>query len=79
MVGTFAVYGQMPKKVRELKAMLRRAGFVCRPGKGGHTVWEHPLLSSGVSISGKDGNDAQIYQEKDVRRILQELREVQGE
>jgi predicted RNA binding protein YcfA (HicA-like mRNA interferase family) len=35
----------MPKKIRELKAMLRKAGFRWRPGKGSHTIWEHPLAS----------------------------------
>jgi hypothetical protein len=31
----------MPRKIRELKAELRRAGFVERPAKGSHTFWEH--------------------------------------
>ena len=34
----------MPKKLRELKAMLRQAGFVPRAGKGSHMVWSHPDL-----------------------------------
>ncbi|MFN6513960.1 MAG: type II toxin-antitoxin system HicA family toxin [Nostoc sp. CreGUA01] len=29
----------MPKKIRELKAMLLKAGFTYRSGKGSHTVW----------------------------------------
>jgi predicted RNA binding protein YcfA (HicA-like mRNA interferase family) len=36
----------MPKKVRELKAMLRKAGFFVKPGKGSHTVWGHPALTA---------------------------------
>ncbi len=32
----------MPKKIRELKEMLRQSGFTQRPGKGSHTNWTHP-------------------------------------
>ncbi len=67
----------MPKKVRELKAMLRKAGFFIRAGKGSHTVWEHPDISDEIVISGKDGEDAKHYQELDVRKILRKLKEVQ--
>ncbi len=69
----------MPKKIRELKAMLRKAGFSSRPGKGSHTVWEHPVLSETFTMSGADGDDAQRYQEAAVRKILNKLREVQDE
>jgi predicted RNA binding protein YcfA (HicA-like mRNA interferase family) len=52
----------MPKKIRELKAMLRKAGFSSRPGKGSHTVWIHPVLSrEELTLSGGDGNDAKPY------------------
>jgi predicted RNA binding protein YcfA (HicA-like mRNA interferase family) len=57
----------MPKKVRELKAILRKAGFRWRPGKGSHTVWEHPLADKSVTLSGNDGQDARPYQEAEVR------------
>ena len=68
----------MPPKIRELKAMLRKAGFSSRPGKVSHTVWEHPALPEDeLVLSGKDGNDAQRYQLLDVRNILKKLREVQ--
>jgi len=69
----------MPKKIRELKAMLRKAGFSSRPGKGSHTFWVHPALIDRITISGADGDDAQRYQEAAVRSILRKLREVQGE
>ena len=69
----------MPKKIRELKAMLRKAGFYSRPGKGSHTVWEHPALIDSITISGADGDDAQRYQEAAVRKALSKLREVQSE
>jgi predicted RNA binding protein YcfA (HicA-like mRNA interferase family) len=67
----------MPKKIRELKAMLRKMGFYSRPGKGSHTVWEHPNLPDMVVLAGADGDDAELYQEKDVRNILRKLKEVQ--
>ncbi len=65
----------MPPKVRQLKADLRRAGFLFRPGKGSHTVWVHPLLPEDeVTISGHDGDDAQRYQIKRVQDMLKKLR-----
>ena len=67
----------MPKKIRELKMMLRKAGFVSRPGKGSHTVWTHALLIGTITISGADGDDGRPYQEKDVRNVLKKVREVQ--
>lgn len=66
----------MPKKIKELKSMLRKAGFIWRPGKGSHTVWKHPLLPKPVVISGNDGSDAQQYQEKDVDEALKKLEEL---
>jgi predicted RNA binding protein YcfA (HicA-like mRNA interferase family) len=54
----------MPKKVRDLKAMLRKAGFRWRPGKGSHSIWEHPLADRGVTLAGNDGQDAPRYLEK---------------
>lgn len=67
----------MPKKVRELKQVLGKAGFTWRSGKGSHTVWFHPLLPARrVVISGKDGADADRYQEKDVRDALKDLKQV---
>ncbi|MBD2357269.1 type II toxin-antitoxin system HicA family toxin [Tolypothrix sp. FACHB-123] len=66
----------MPKKIRELKSLLLQAGFTYRTGKGSHTNWYHPLLAGRVTISGKDGNDAKAYQEKDVNNALQRLEEI---
>jgi predicted RNA binding protein YcfA (HicA-like mRNA interferase family) len=69
----------MPKKVRELKQMLQKAGFTLLPkrGKGSHSYWNHPLLSNPVVLSGKDGNDAKPYQEKDVTAALEELEQLE--
>ena len=65
----------MPQKVRQLKASLTKAGFVIRSGKGSHTVWHHPLLRISVTISGKDGDDAEKYQVKEVQNALKRLKE----
>ena len=64
---------QMPKKIRELKQMLRQVGFTEIPGKGSHTNWIHPLYIGKLTVSGKDGNDAKRYQEKDVQKAIDEV------
>ncbi len=46
----------MPKKIRELKSMLSKAGFVSRV----------------ITLAGNDGNDARPYQEKQVRDAVKE-------
>lgn len=79
IVGVACLTENMPKKIRELKAMLRKAGFTWRPGKGSHTVWEHLLLTATITLSGNDGDDAQRYQENDVKNILKLLKEAQNE
>ena len=69
----------MPKKIRELKAMLRKAGCFSRPGKGSHTIWGHPTTTAKITLSGADGDDAHPYQEKDVRVFLRKLKEMRYE
>lgn len=64
----------MPKKIRELKKLLQKAGFNQRTGKGSHTNWYHPLYSGRITISGKDGNDAKDYQENEVLKAIQEVK-----
>ena len=65
----------MPKKVRELKQYLSKAGFVLHKGrgKGSHTYWIHPNLESPLIMPGKDGDDAPIYLERQVNKALQLL------
>lgn len=63
----------MPKKIRELKKALLKAGFKKIPGKGSHTNWIHPLYLGKVTISGKDSSDARNYQEKEVKQAIQEV------
>ncbi len=70
----------MPRKIRQLKGDLRKAGFTlsAKRGKGSHTMWEHPdapeLL---VILSGQDGDDAKSYQERDVKVALRKIRQGQ--
>jgi predicted RNA binding protein YcfA (HicA-like mRNA interferase family) len=69
----------MPKKIRELKQLLRRVGFQELTGKGSHTNWIHPLYAGKITVSGKDGVDAKPYQEKEVFRAIQEVEEQQND
>jgi hypothetical protein len=67
----------MPRKIRQLRADLRRAGLVRlkERGKGDHEVWEHPtILGVRVVLDGKDGDDAKPYQERNVENALANVR-----
>jgi predicted RNA binding protein YcfA (HicA-like mRNA interferase family) len=59
----------MPKKIRELIEELRKHGFVDRGGKGSHRNFIHPHGIK-ITLSGKSGDDAKPYQEKDVRTAI---------
>ncbi|WP_375477025.1 type II toxin-antitoxin system HicA family toxin [uncultured Nostoc sp.] len=63
----------MPKKIRELKQILRQIGFTEIPGKGSHTNWIHPLYAGKLTISGKNSADAKLYQEKEVQQAIEEV------
>ncbi len=54
----------MPKKIREIKKVLRNSGFLVREGKGSHSNWKHPQLEMIVTIARRDGDDAPRYQRK---------------
>ncbi|MGG6265104.1 type II toxin-antitoxin system HicA family toxin [Leptolyngbya sp. AN03gr2] len=69
----------MPKKIRELKSLLLKAGFKCKPGKGSHTKWSHPLFSGRLTLPGKDGSDAKAYQEQDVYEAIQQVENQQNQ
>ena len=62
----------MPRKVRELIVDLEAAGFEDRGGKGSHRNFVHPNVSKPVTISGKPGDDAKQYQERAVKRAIEE-------
>ncbi len=61
----------MPKKIRELVLDLKRAGFIDRGGKGSHRNFEHPT-GVRLTLSGKLGNDAKPYQEREVKQVIEE-------
>jgi predicted RNA binding protein YcfA (HicA-like mRNA interferase family) len=61
----------MPRKIRELIRDLERAGFTNRGGKGSHRNFEHPK-GIRTTISGKLGDDAKRYQEREVKRKIEE-------
>jgi predicted RNA binding protein YcfA (HicA-like mRNA interferase family) len=61
----------VPRKIRQLITDLESAGFENRGGKGSHRNFEH-AKGLRVTISGKPGDDARHYQEKEVRRKIQE-------
>ena len=63
----------MPRKVRELIRDLEQAGFANRGGKGSHRNFEH-LNGVRVTLSGRLGADAKPYQEREVKRAIEESR-----
>tara|TARA_B100000700_G_C14739587_1_gene712351 strand:- start:159 stop:359 length:201 start_codon:yes stop_codon:yes gene_type:complete len=62
----------VPRKIRELIKDLKKAGFYHRGGKGSHKNFIH---SSGfvITISGKLGDDAKPYQEKQLKEVLRKV------
>ena len=64
----------MPRQVRQPIADLEKAGFVNRGGKGSHQNFTHPK-GVRVTLSGGSGNNSKHYQERDVRRALDAVKE----
>ena len=64
----------MPRKVRQLIADLERAGFKNRGGKGSHRNFTHPK-GQRVNLSGGAGDDAKHYQERDVKRAVETVKD----
>jgi len=62
----------MPPKIRQLIKDLEKAGFINRGGKGSHRNFVHPKVAKPVTISGKVGGDALNYQERDVKKAIEE-------
>ena len=62
----------MPPKIKQLIIELENAGFVNRGGKGSHRNFVHPRVAKPVTISGKVGDDALRYQERDVKKAIEE-------
>lgn len=62
----------MPRKISELINELKQAGFKRADSHGGsHRKFKH---SSGmkITLSGNSGEDAKHYQERDVKRAIEE-------
>lgn len=59
--------GRWQEKLRELIGDLKAAGFKEVPGgKGSYRKYTHENYAGAVTISGKSGDDAKRYQEKQV-------------
>lgn len=68
----------MPRKLRELRGDLRRAGWEIDRQTGSHQIWKHPLVPGvEVNVAGADGKDSHPYQERDVRTAVRLAREAQ--
>ncbi len=66
----------MPKKIRELIKYLKKAGFyeISGGGKGAHRKYVHAKYSGAVTISGKSGDDAKPYQERQVEQATEDVK-----
>lgn len=62
----------MPPKIRELIRQIQSSGFENRGGKGGHRNFTHQKGSK-ITISGKTGDDAKVYQIKAVKNAINEV------
>jgi predicted RNA binding protein YcfA (HicA-like mRNA interferase family) len=64
----------VPRKIRQLVAELEQAGFVLVPGgKGSHRKFRHPKFPGALILSGQSGDDAQHYQERQVRNATRKV------
>jgi predicted RNA binding protein YcfA (HicA-like mRNA interferase family) len=63
----------MPKKIRELIQGLKKAGFIDRGGKGSHRNFKHPNGAK-ITVSGNPGHDAKNYQEREVEKVIHEVK-----
>ena len=65
----------MARKIRQLIQDLTNAGFyeIHGGGKGSHRKFTHVHYPGAVTLSGKPGDDARPYQEREVRRALEEV------
>jgi predicted RNA binding protein YcfA (HicA-like mRNA interferase family) len=67
----------MPQKIRELIRNLKQAGFYEIPGggKGSHRKFTHAKYAGAVTLSGKSGDDAKPYQERQVRQAIEKVKQ----
>jgi predicted RNA binding protein YcfA (HicA-like mRNA interferase family) len=60
----------MPRKIRELIADLRHAGFALDRQKGSYRQFKHPSFQGIITLSGGEGDDAKTYQERQVTKAI---------
>lgn len=58
----------MPKKFREVRRALRRAGWEKVRTKGDHEQWRSPDGSSMVTVAGRDSKDVPVGTLKSIRQ-----------
>ena len=65
----------MARKIRQLIQDLTGVGFyeIHGRGKGSHRKFTHVRYPGVITLSGKSGDDAKPYQERQVRRALEEV------
>jgi predicted RNA binding protein YcfA (HicA-like mRNA interferase family) len=64
------------KEIRQVVSDLEAAGFIQVPGgKGSHRKFRHARFPGFVLISGHDADDAQHYQEKQLRNALRRIQQ----
>jgi predicted RNA binding protein YcfA (HicA-like mRNA interferase family) len=65
----------MPRKIREIIADLRRAGFFLDRQSGSHRQFKHERFGGVVTVSGGEGGDAMPYQERQVKAAIQKVQD----
>ena len=67
----------MPRKVRQLiaEALANGMEYVPGRGKGSHRLYEHKASGTQVYLSGHTGDDADHYQERELRRAIERIRQ----
>lgn len=64
----------MPRKIRELIEDLKKAKFYeIQGGKGSHRKFAHDNYPGAVTLSGKAGDDAKPYQERQIRQAINKV------
>lgn len=69
-------YGSsVPRKIRELIRDLQSAGFQQKAGagKGSHRKFYHDRFPGAVTLSGQEGADAKSYQEKQIKKAIENV------
>jgi len=62
----------MPRKIRELIADLRHAGFTQEPARGSHRKFRHPKGVTAILSGHNEGVDVRPYQEKQIKQRIRE-------